>query len=61
MSKEKKVVDFKLARFTRLLAGPVEMLKSKGEAAAMAPPCQAATQAAAQEVTTASAGQVYRG
>jgi hypothetical protein len=34
MSRERLVVDFKLARFTRLLAGPAEMTKgSKGETA----------------------------
>jgi hypothetical protein len=54
MSKEKLIVDFKLTRFTRLLAGPVEMTENKGEAVT---PGEAATQAAAQVVTmTMAAG-----
>jgi hypothetical protein len=55
MSKEKLAVDFKLARFTRLLAGPAEMTKSKGNTSVMAVAVLAspvAPMATAQTVTS---------
>ncbi len=63
MSKEKLVVDFKLARFTWLLAGPVEMTKNKGEASVTTTSGEAATQATSQAGTTtmAAGGKVAIG
>ncbi len=58
MSREKLADDFKLARFTRLLAGPAEMTKSKGNTSGMAVAVLAspvAPMATAQIVPTAKA------
>ena len=59
MSKEKSVIDFKLARFTRLITGPAEMTKgSKGDAAAATTATEGAgaTQASATTATATAPG-----